>query len=121
MVGIFDPACELVAPMDEGTILVYCYSPSADRLPSKKETPRRTVLYRITRQLLHRVSTASFESCTEKKENQIFLIYKEIQSGAVAKLYMRKSFLIYEEMRNDFPIYEEVVSHIQYDFATAPL
>ncbi len=33
-----------------------------------------------------------------KKENQIFLIYKEIQSGAVAKSYMRKGFLIYEEI-----------------------
>jgi hypothetical protein len=29
-------------------------------------------------------------SRTDKKENQIFLIYKEIQSGAVAKSYMRK-------------------------------
>jgi hypothetical protein len=36
---------------------------------------------------------------TDKKENQIFLIYKEIQSGAVAKSYMRKSFLIYEEIK----------------------
>jgi hypothetical protein len=36
---------------------------------------------------------------TDKKENQIFLIYKEIQSGAVAKSYMRRGFLIYEEMR----------------------
>jgi len=36
---------------------------------------------------------------TDKKEKKIFLIYKEIQSGAVAKSYMRKSFLIYEEMR----------------------
>ncbi len=34
---------------------------------------------------------------TDKKENQIFLIYKEIQCGAVAKSYMRKAFLIYEE------------------------
>ncbi len=30
---------------------------------------------------------------TDKKENQIFFIYKEIQSGAVAKSYMRKGFL----------------------------
>jgi hypothetical protein len=29
---------------------------------------------------------------TDKKENQFFLIYKEIQSGAVAKSYMRKYF-----------------------------
>ncbi len=49
---------------------------------------------------------------TNKKENQIFLIYEEIQSGAVAKSYMRKAFLIYEEMRKYFPIYEEAVSHI---------
>jgi hypothetical protein len=32
----------------------------------------------------------------EKKENQIFFIYKEIQKGAVAKSYLRKSFLIYD-------------------------
>ncbi len=49
---------------------------------------------------------------TDKKENQIFLICKEIQSGAVAKSYMRKGFLIYEEMRKYFPIYGEAVSHI---------
>ncbi len=50
--------------------------------------------------------------CTDKKENKIFLIYREIESGAVAKSYMRKGFLIYEEMRKYFPIYEEAVSHI---------
>ncbi len=42
---------------------------------------------------------------------------KEIQSGAVAKSYMREGFLIYEEMRKYFPIYEEAVI---YDFATVP-
>jgi hypothetical protein len=51
-------------------------------------------------------------ACTDKKENQIFLIYKEIQSGAEAKSYMRKGFLIYEEMRKYFSIFEEAVSHI---------
>ncbi len=50
--------------------------------------------------------------CTDKKEKKIFLIYKEIQSGAVAKSYMRKGFLTYEEMRKYFPIYDEAVSHI---------
>jgi hypothetical protein len=49
---------------------------------------------------------------TDKKENKISLIFKEIQSGAVAKSYMKKGFLIYEEMRKYFPIYEEAVSHI---------
>ncbi len=52
----------------------------------------------------------SWEEDTLIKSNS--LIYKEIQSGAVAKSYMRKSFLIYEEMRKYFPIYEEAVSHL---------
>ncbi len=39
-------------------------------------------------------------------------VYKEIQSGAVAKSYMRKGFPIYEELRKYFPIYKEAVSHI---------
>jgi hypothetical protein len=34
-----------------------------------------------------------------KKEKKIFLIYKEIQMGSGAMSYMRKGFLIYEEMR----------------------
>ncbi len=49
---------------------------------------------------------------TDKKGNKIFLVYKAIQSGAIAKSYMRKGFVIYEEMRKYFPIYEEAVSHI---------
>jgi hypothetical protein len=40
---------------------------------------------------------------TDKKKS-IFLIYKKIPSGAVAKSYMRKGFLIYEEMPKYFPI-----------------
>ncbi len=63
-------------------------------------------------------SNKQYCSCalyTDKKDNQIFLIYKEIQSGVDAKSYMRKSFLIYEEMRKYFPIYcmrRPLVSHI---------
>jgi hypothetical protein len=48
---------------------------------------------------------------TDKTENKIFLIYKEIQSGVFAESYMRKVFLIYEEMRKYLVIYEEAVSH----------
>ncbi len=44
---------------------------------------------------------------TDKKENKVFLVYKEIQMGAVAKSYKRKGFL----MRRPLVIY---------DFATAP-
>ncbi len=32
---------------------------------------------------------------TDKKENKIFLIYKEYQKGAVAKSYMTNGLLIY--------------------------
>jgi hypothetical protein len=64
----------------------------------------------IIDQLGYRTSSHRY---TDKKDNHIFLIYKEIQSGAVAKSYMRKGFLIYEEMRKYFPIYGEAVSHIR--------
>jgi hypothetical protein len=40
---------------------------------------------------------------TDKKENQIFLIYKEIQSGAVAKSYM--------SMTNGLLIYRAIFAH----------
>ncbi len=33
--------------------------------------------------------------CTDRKENQSFLIYKEIQNGAFAKSYMTNGLLIY--------------------------
>ncbi len=37
----------------------------------------------------------------------------EIQKWSSCKvIYMRQGFLMYEEMRKYFPMYEEVVSHI---------
>jgi hypothetical protein len=42
---------------------------------------------------------------TDKKENQIFLIYKESQNGAVAKSYMTNGLLIYGEIFAHFLIY----------------
>jgi hypothetical protein len=47
-----------------------------------------------------------------KTDIEIFLICKEIQMGSVAKSYIRKGFLIYEEMRKYLTINEEAVSHI---------
>jgi hypothetical protein len=45
-------------------------------------------------------------SYTDKKENEIFLVYKEIQKGSGAKSYMRKG------MRKcaNITIYEEAVT-----------
>jgi hypothetical protein len=48
---------------------------------------------------------------TDKKENKIFLIYKEIQNGTVAKSHMKKGFLIYEKMRKYLTINEEAINH----------
>ncbi len=42
-------------------------------------------------------SVVCYCSYTEKKENQSFLIYEDIQSGAVAKSYMTNGLLIYGE------------------------
>jgi hypothetical protein len=39
-----------------------------------------------------------------KNKLTLFLIDKEIQSGAVAKSYMRKGLVIYEEMHKYFTI-----------------
>jgi len=73
-----------------------------------REAQRRHVLCRAPggQQLYFTLSTLI------KKKKKKILIYKEIQSGAVAKSYMRKGFLIYEDMPKYFPIYEEAVSHI---------
>jgi hypothetical protein len=43
--------------------------------------------------------------CTDKKEKQVFLIHKEIQSGAVAKSCMTNGLLIYGEIFANFLIY----------------
>jgi hypothetical protein len=45
-------------------------------------------------------------------------MYKEIQSGAVAKSYMRKGFLIHEEMLKYFPYMRRPL--VIYDFAPDP-
>ncbi len=45
-------------------------------------------------------------------KKKIYIIYMEIQNGAVAKSYMSKGFLIYEEICKYLTIYEEAVSHI---------
>ncbi len=52
----------------------------------------------------------NYADYTDKKENKIILIYKEIQMGSGANSYRRKGFLIYEEMRKYLVIYEEAVS-----------
>jgi hypothetical protein len=57
-------------------------------------------------------SCSSYHWHTDKKENEMFLIYMETQIGLVLKSYMRKGFLRYEEMRKYLIIYEEAISDI---------
>jgi hypothetical protein len=63
-------------------------------------------------QLLRIIPYQQIPDDTDKKENQIFRIVKEIQNGAVAKSYLRNGLLIYEEMCKYITIYEEAISHI---------
>ncbi len=58
---------------------------------------------------------------TDKKENQIFLIYKEIQNGTVAKSYMTNDLLIYGKIFSHFLIYSIRKPFYIYDFTTSPL
>jgi hypothetical protein len=52
------------------------------------------------------------KSRSDKKENKIFLIYKETQNGAVAKAYMTNGLHIYAEIFAHFLIYQEALPHI---------
>jgi hypothetical protein len=61
-------------------------------------------------------------TCTDKKENQKFLIDKEIQSGAVAKSYMtRLTASSYMGKFLHISSYCIRKPFLIYDFATAPL
>ncbi len=76
----------------------------------------RTTPTPTTSSQIERPPTESEEvKYTDKKENKIFIIYKEIQMGSSVKSYKRKGFVIYEEMRKYFPKYEEAL--VIYDFA----
>jgi hypothetical protein len=48
---------------------------------------------------------------TDKKENKFSSYIRKFRWDRV-QTYLRKSFLVYEEMRKFFPISEEAVSHI---------
>jgi hypothetical protein len=74
----------------------------------KKKNPDKCRLFLTRKYELFSVSRLFY---TDKKEKKIFLIYKEIQMGSGAKLYMRRGFLIYEEnlffLRKYLDMYEE--------------
>jgi hypothetical protein len=47
-------------------------------------------LYNLFKERVHLAN----RKCTDKKENKIFLIYKTLQNGAVAKSYMTNGLFI---------------------------
>jgi hypothetical protein len=51
---------------------------------------------------LARIENINSQSYTDKKENKIFLMHKEIQRGSGAKSYKKKGFVIYEEIHKYF-------------------
>ncbi len=71
---------------------------------------------------LSSTSTLHCTYITDKKENQIFLTYKEIQNGAVANSCMTNGLLIYGEILVHFQFSSYIRKpFLIYDFATAPL
>jgi hypothetical protein len=53
---------------------------------------------------------------TDKKKSKFSSYIRKFRTGTVPKSYMRKGFLIVEEMRKYLVIFEDVLSQI-YDFA----
>jgi hypothetical protein len=71
----------------------FCVQTELRRAMTCKEEEMRKALEverDLRQELLRQVS-----SSTDKKEKKIFLIYKKIQNGAVAKSFIRKGVLLY--------------------------
>jgi hypothetical protein len=87
----------------------------------KKEEDLRIKIRAGRREKRREVELRIRKYALSKKENKIFLIYKEIQSGAVGKSFMRKGFLKYmRKCENISPYTRMRRPLVKYDFATAP-
>jgi hypothetical protein len=60
--------------------------------PGREEAQHWTLL---SRRYVHAHARKKYSVHTDKKENKNFLLYKEIQMGAVAKSYMTNGLIIY--------------------------
>ncbi len=69
-----------------------------------KECSRRRIKEDVVIKHLHSYHLDVMDGALMKNKITLFLIDKQIQSGAVAKSYMRKGLLIYEEMHKYFTI-----------------
>ncbi len=88
-----------VWPLARWSRLVHCSPPSG---PASSHSPARPASYR------------ALPRYTDKKENRIFLIYigKFRWARLQSHVWGRASYIIYEEMRKYWVMYEEAVSHI---------
>ncbi len=70
----------------------------------------------VTRKFITQQVYKQWNMCqvyTDKKKISFSSYIRKFRvEHAVAKSFMKKGFLIYEEMRKYFPIYEEAVGHI---------
>jgi hypothetical protein len=66
--------------------------------------PQHSVAHRAPAQMPPVGVCSMGDSYTDKKENQIFLIYREIQSGAVAKSYVTNGLLTPQKKVHEFPV-----------------
>jgi hypothetical protein len=92
--------------------------------PDREENPKGYLVFQFIRAVLLSTQAGHITSRIIrliKKEKKIFLIYNEIQNGAVAKSYMTSGLLIYGEIFAHFLIYVLRSPFLIYDFATAPL
>ncbi len=69
-----------------------------------KEFSRRRINGDVVIKHLHSYHLDVMDGALIKNKITLFITDKEIQSGAVAKTYMRKGLLIYEEMHKHFTI-----------------
>ncbi len=81
-------------------------------LTTKPLSSRPPMTYSTIGDLLGEIEMKGLNRYTDKKEKKIFLIYKEIQNGAVAKSYMTNNLLIYGEIFAHFLIYSQYMRKI---------
>jgi hypothetical protein len=85
-----------------GCKIIEMYANASNNL---RKVQKVTGLLPVVDKAVDRGKVENNSDYTDKKEIQIFLIYKEIQSGAVAKSYMTNGLLIYGEIFAQFLIY----------------
>jgi hypothetical protein len=109
---------KILCPLPTTKAVTTITTAKATAAPSKNTRLQQNVelflmlfLYRLPNIMVLERSTKNVSlSCTDKKENQIFLINKEIQKGAVAKSYMTtaSSYMVNTQTEKSSTVQNEV-------------